>query len=125
MEKGATPGVCRCGGREPRPMPAPEEVGRWRLPERASPRSRRRSPKRPNGRPKKRPSILNKQKMSKKKERKIPERAVAHITCTFNNTLITIGEEVGGVIVRGSAGTAGFKGNQKGKPLAGFPPAGG
>src|SRR3972149_10154077 len=43
------PGVCRCGGREPRPMPVPEEVGRWRLPERASPRSRRRSPKRLNG----------------------------------------------------------------------------
>src|SRR3972149_8975081 len=102
-------------------MPAPEEVGRWRLPERASPRSRRRSPKRPNGRPKKRPSILNKQKMSKKKERKIPERAVAHITCTFNNTLITIGEEGGGVIVRGAAGPAGLKRTKKG-PFMGARP---
>jgi len=43
---------------------------------------------------------------------------VVHITCTFNNTLITIGEEVGGVIVRGSAGTAGFKGTKKATPFA-------
>ncbi|OGC59622.1 30S ribosomal protein S11 [candidate division WWE3 bacterium RIFCSPLOWO2_01_FULL_53_14] len=56
--------------------------------------------------------------MTKKKERKIPERAVVHITCTFNNTLITVGEEVGGVIVRGSAGTAGFKGTKKATPFA-------
>src|SRR3989304_10463202 len=56
--------------------------------------------------------------MAKKKERKITEKAVAHITCTFNNTLITIAGETSGVIVRGSAGTAGFKGTKKATPFA-------
>lgn len=54
----------------------------------------------------------------KKKERKIPEKAVAHILATFNNTLITISDEVGGVITRASAGTAGFKGTRKSTPFA-------
>ena len=56
--------------------------------------------------------------MAKKKERKIPEKAVVHIISTFNNTLITISEEKGGVIARGSAGTAGFKGTKKSTPFA-------
>ena len=56
--------------------------------------------------------------MAKKKVRKIPEKAVAHITATFNNTLITISREDGGVIVRGSAGAAGFKGTKKSTPYA-------
>ena len=43
---------------------------------------------------------------------------MAHITCTFNNTLITIAGEASGVIVRGSAGTAGFKGTKKATPFA-------
>uniref|UniRef100_A0A832DUU0 Small ribosomal subunit protein uS11 n=1 Tax=candidate division WWE3 bacterium TaxID=2053526 RepID=A0A832DUU0_UNCKA len=56
--------------------------------------------------------------MAKKKERKIPERAVVHITATFNNTLITVSEEGGKVIRRGSAGTVGFKGTKKATPFA-------
>ncbi|MDP1710669.1 MAG: 30S ribosomal protein S11 [candidate division WWE3 bacterium] len=56
--------------------------------------------------------------MAKKKERKIPEKAVVHIISTFNNTLITVSEDGGGVIVRGSAGMAGFKGTKKSTPFA-------
>lgn len=56
--------------------------------------------------------------MAKKKARKIPEKAVAHITATFNNTLITVSGEDGAVVVRGSAGTAGFKGTKKSTPYA-------
>ncbi|PIS12323.1 30S ribosomal protein S11 [candidate division WWE3 bacterium CG09_land_8_20_14_0_10_47_33] len=54
----------------------------------------------------------------KKKERKIPEKAFAHILATFNNTHITITDEAGGVITRASAGTAGFKGTKKATPFA-------
>lgn len=56
--------------------------------------------------------------MAKNKERKIPEKAIVHIIATFNNTLITISEDGGGVIVRGSAGMAGFKGTKKSTPYA-------
>ena len=44
----------------------------------------------------------------KKQERKIPEKGIAHILATFNNTHITITDEAGKVLVRGSAGAAGF-----------------
>lgn len=57
-------------------------------------------------------------KRKKKKERKIPEKAIAHILATFNNTHITIIDESGGVIARASAGTAGFKGTKKSTPFA-------
>lgn len=56
--------------------------------------------------------------MAKKKERKIPEKAVVHITATFNNTIITLTDEGGGVIARASSGTAGFKGAKKSTPFA-------
>lgn len=56
--------------------------------------------------------------MAKKKERKISEKGIAHITATFNNTIITVTDEGGSVVVRGSAGTAGFKGTKKATPFA-------
>ncbi|GMR19377.1 MAG: 30S ribosomal protein S11 [Patescibacteria group bacterium] len=56
--------------------------------------------------------------MAKKKTRKIPTRGVVHITSTFNNTLITVADENGMVIVRGSSGTVGFKGTKKSTPFA-------
>jgi small subunit ribosomal protein S11 len=54
----------------------------------------------------------------KKKERKIPEKGIAHILATFNNTHITITDDEGKVIIRGSAGAAGFKGTRKSTPFA-------
>lgn len=57
-------------------------------------------------------------KRKKRKERKIPEKAVAHILATFNNTHITITDETGDVITRGSTGTVGFKGTKKATPFA-------
>lgn len=57
--------------------------------------------------------------MAKKKIKKIiPERGRAYITATFNNTVVTITDESGQVITRGSAGTAGFKGTRKSTPFA-------
>jgi len=43
---------------------------------------------------------------------------VAHITATFNNTLVTITDMAGNVVVWGSAGKAGFKGSKKSTPFA-------
>ena len=43
---------------------------------------------------------------------------VAHIKATFNNTLITIADTEGNVLVWASAGTAGFKGSKKSTPFA-------
>lgn len=56
--------------------------------------------------------------MAKKKARKIADRGVAHITSTFNNTLITVTDENGAVIARGSSGMAGFKGTKESTPFA-------
>lgn len=55
-----------------------------------------------------------------KKKKKYNEilRGVAHISATFNNTVVTITDREGRVLVWGSAGTVGFKGTRKGTPFA-------
>lgn len=57
----------------------------------------------------------------KKKAKKIKRQVdsvVAHVTSTFNNTLVSITTMGGDVLLRGSAGKAGFKGARKGTPFA-------
>ena len=41
-----------------------------------------------------------------------------HITATFNNTIVTITDKQGDVVVWGSSGSAGFKGSRKSTPFA-------
>src|SRR5712671_3353399 len=53
-----------------------------------------------------------------KKARKLVREGVAHIHSTFNNTIITITDPVGGVVAWSSAGSVGFKGSRKGTPFA-------
>jgi len=54
-----------------------------------------------------------------KRSKKIVEsEGVAHIKATFNNTLITIADNSGNVLVWASAGKAGFKGSKKSTPFA-------
>ncbi len=53
----------------------------------------------------------------KKAKKNIPE-AVAHISSTFNNTIITITDLEGNAIVWSSAGAIGFKGAKKSTPYA-------
>src|SRR5574339_565658 len=48
----------------------------------------------------------------------VEAEGVAHITATFNNTLITIADLQGNAISWGSAGKAGFKGSKKSTPFA-------
>jgi len=58
-------------------------------------------------------------KTGKKKTKKVVEaEGVAHIKATFNNTLITIADTHGDVLVWASAGKAGFKGSKKSTPFA-------
>lgn len=56
-------------------------------------------------------------KKSKKMKRKV-DSAIAHITSTFNNTLVSITTVEGDVLLRSSAGRLGFKGSRKGTPFA-------
>jgi len=56
-------------------------------------------------------------KKTKKVKRKI-DSVVAHVKSTFNNTLVSITSPEGDVLLRGSAGAAGFKGARKGTPFA-------
>src|SRR6185503_4377355 len=44
--------------------------------------------------------------------------ARAYVQCTFNNTIISITDDHGGVIAWSSAGSCGFKGTKKGTPFA-------
>ncbi|GIX16841.1 MAG: 30S ribosomal protein S11 [Rhodothalassiaceae bacterium] len=54
----------------------------------------------------------------KRRERKNITRAVAHISATFNNTMITITDQQGNTIAWSSAGASGFKGSRKSTPYA-------
>ena len=57
-------------------------------------------------------------KKGKKKERKIIQTGVAYIQASFNNTIVTMADMSGNVIVWASAGGQGFKGSRKSTPFA-------
>ena len=57
-------------------------------------------------------------KGAKKKEKRIVQSGVAHIEATFNNTLISITDMGGNVLVWMTAGGQGFKGSRKSTPFA-------
>jgi len=52
----------------------------------------------------------------KKVKRNVP-KAVAHVQASFNNTIISVTDPNGDVICWGSAGTIGFKGSARARPL--------
>lgn len=53
-----------------------------------------------------------------KKVRKNVTRGIAHVTASFNNTIVTITDVNGETVCWGSAGTIGFKGSRKSTPFA-------
>ena len=53
-----------------------------------------------------------------KKPRKVVSEAIAHISSSFNNTVITITDLQGGAICWSSAGASGFKGSRKSTSFA-------
>ncbi len=57
-------------------------------------------------------------KGTKKKEKRRVQTGIAHIQASFNNTLVTITDMNGNVIVWSSAGSLGFKGSRKSTPFA-------
>ena len=59
-----------------------------------------------------------KPKAKKKRDRRTGVNGVAHVQATFNNTIITITDETGGVVSWSSAGKARFKGSKKSTPFA-------
>jgi small subunit ribosomal protein S11 len=59
-----------------------------------------------------------KAKTKKKRDRRTGVNGVAHVQATFNNTIVTITDETGGVVSWSSAGKAGFKGSKKSTPFA-------
>ena len=56
--------------------------------------------------------------MAKKKAKKSIAKGVVYVAATFNNTVITITDEMGNVIAWSSAGSLGFKGSKKSTPFA-------
>jgi small subunit ribosomal protein S11 len=56
--------------------------------------------------------------MGKKKVRKNILKAIAHVSATFNNTMVTITDMNGETLCWDSAGTVGFKGARKSTPFA-------
>ena len=54
----------------------------------------------------------------RRRERKNITAGVAHVTASFNNTMITISDVQGNVISWSSAGSQGFKGSRKSTPYA-------
>ncbi len=54
----------------------------------------------------------------RKKAKRLVAEGVLHIHSTFNNTIITVSDLQGNVLVWSSAGSSGFKGSRKGTPFA-------
>jgi small subunit ribosomal protein S11 len=54
----------------------------------------------------------------RKKSKRLVSEGVLHIHSTFNNTIVTVADQQGNVLVWSSAGQCGFKGSRKGTPFA-------
>jgi small subunit ribosomal protein S11 len=57
-------------------------------------------------------------RLKKKRVKKNISSGVVHIQSTFNNTIITITDQVGNVVSWSSSGVQGFKGSRKSTPFA-------
>lgn len=54
----------------------------------------------------------------KKKQKRTLRSGVIHINANFNNTIISITDETGGVVAWESSGSVGYKGSRKATPFA-------
>ena len=62
--------------------------------------------------------MVSKNSKTKKKVKKNVPFGIAHISSTFNNTIITITDTTGNTISWSSSGNKGFKGSRKSTPFA-------
>ncbi len=61
---------------------------------------------------------MAKRKTRKKVVKKNIAKGIVFINATFNNTVVTVTDEMGNVIAWSSAGSLGFKGSKKSTPFA-------
>ena len=61
---------------------------------------------------------MAKRRTRKKVVKKNIARGIVYINATFNNTVVTVTDEMGNVIAWSSAGSLGFKGSKKSTPFA-------
>ena len=64
------------------------------------------------------PEVEQKVAKKTKKSRRIVQTGQAHIQATFNNTIISIADKKGEILVASSAGANGFRGSKKGTAYA-------
>ncbi|MCK4232621.1 30S ribosomal protein S11 [candidate division WOR-3 bacterium] len=57
-------------------------------------------------------------KRTRRKKTRFPESGIVKIFATFNNTIVSIGDFEGNILVWTSGGRIGFKGAKKGTPFA-------
>lgn len=62
--------------------------------------------------------VAKKNVRTRRRDRKNVEKGAAHISSTFNNTIITITDTAGNAISWASAGGLGFRGSRKSTPFA-------
>ncbi len=62
--------------------------------------------------------MANPKTRTKKTKKVVEADGIAFVKATFNNTIITITDRSGNVVVWASAGKAGFKGSKKSTPFA-------
>ena len=62
---------------------------------------------------------MAKRKVARKKVvKKNIAKGIVHIAASFNNTLVTVTDEMGNMVAWSSAGSLGFKGSKKSTPFA-------
>lgn len=61
--------------------------------------------------------MAERSKQSRKRGRSVSE-GIAHVSATFNNTLITITDKAGNALMQLSSGACGFRGARKSTPFA-------
>src|SRR6266498_2651403 len=72
----------------------------------------------PDAKPDAKPAPARAAGGAKRTKKVVEAEGIAHVTATFNNTLITITDLQGNAITWGSSGKAGFKGSKKSTPFA-------
>ncbi len=62
--------------------------------------------------------MAKKKTKESKKEKRTVSSGIVHVYSTFNNTIVTVTDNLGNTLAWESGGTSGFKGTRKGTPYA-------
>lgn len=72
----------------------------------------------PPGHPSAEAGAVAEKRVRRRRERRAVPHGAAHIKASFNNTIVTITDPAGSVLVWASAGASGWKGSRKSTPYA-------